>query len=114
MDKKLRRRMLQGRVEPEGRLDLHGMNRAEAAAAVERFIQSASKAGKRLVLVITGKGQGAPSRLDGHRQPGGVLRNQARSQLSGPPLAALILDFDSAHPRHGGSGAFYVYLKRRS
>jgi DNA-nicking Smr family endonuclease len=32
--------------------------------------------------------------------------------LTRPPLAALVLEVAPANLRHGGDGAFYVYLRR--
>ena len=33
--------------------------------------------------------------------------------LQAAPLSALILQVTDAHLRHGGSGAYYIYLRRR-
>jgi DNA-nicking Smr family endonuclease len=30
-----------------------------------------------------------------------------------PPLGPAVLQVTEAHQRHGGSGAYYVYLRRR-
>jgi len=42
-----------------------------------------------------------------------VLRQQAPRWLRSGPHAAHIVGIYQAHPRHGGAGAFYVYLKKR-
>ncbi|MEC7257418.1 MAG: Smr/MutS family protein, partial [Pseudomonadota bacterium] len=42
----------------------------------------------------------------------GILRRQVPHWLTTPPLAQAVLDFTPAHIRHGGEGAFYVYLRR--
>ena len=112
MDKKAYRRMSQGRLKPEARIDLHGMTVGTAHGALTSFILSSQSAGRRLVLVITGKGREVdddspiPTRT-------GVLRHQVPHWLSTPPLAQAVLQVSEAHRRHGGSGAFYVYLRRR-
>lgn len=70
------------------------------------FVERSRAAGHRCLLVITGKGgfnDSAP----------GVLRREAPFWLATPPLADLIVNVSPAHPRHGGGGALYVYLKRR-
>ncbi len=75
------------------------------------FIMRAASEGKRLVLVITGKGKDRDE--DGPipiRR--GVLRHQVPHWLSVPPLSQLVLQITAAHDRHGGGGAYYVYLKR--
>ncbi|MFW5655927.1 MAG: Smr/MutS family protein, partial [Roseicyclus sp.] len=43
----------------------------------------------------------------------GVLKQQVPGWLTAPPLGALVLEVREAHQRHGGGGAYYVYLKRR-
>ena len=113
MDKNVRNKLVKGKIEPASRIDLHGKNRREAEAAVSSFINSSYKKGYRLVLVITGKGR-AEYRDEGLAQrAGGVLKTQVARQLSAPPLSECVLEFVHAHRRHGGDGAYYVYLKRR-
>lgn len=113
MDRKLRNRMIKGKIEPESFIDLHGKNRREAEVAVSKFIHSAYRAGHRLVLVITGKGKKEMQEAGFALETGGILKNQVAQQLAARPLSDCILEFHSAHPRHGGGGAYYVYLKRR-
>lgn len=87
-----------GRHEPEARLDLHGMSHDIAYGAAVRFLYRAQSEGKRLVLIITGKG--------------GVLRARLPFWLGQPELESLIAGLREAHIRHGGAGAFYVLLRR--
>lgn len=111
MDKKAFTRLKRGKLMPEGRIDLHGMTLDRAHPALNRFILSAHKEGKRLVLVITGKGK---QRDDAGPIPvrHGVLRHQVPQWLSTPPLSRVILQVSHAHASHGGGGAYYVYLRR--
>ncbi|WP_372571549.1 Smr/MutS family protein [Ruegeria jejuensis] len=111
MDQKAFAKMKRGRIKPEGRLDLHGMRIDTAHPALVRFILSAQSSGKRLVLVITGKGKDRdePGPIP---TPRGVLRNQVPQWLSLPPLAQAVLQVTPAHISHGGDGAYYVYLRR--
>jgi DNA-nicking Smr family endonuclease len=112
MDAKTHDRMTRGKIAPEARIDLHGMTVAEAHAELNHFILSAQASALRLVLVITGKGK--PDR-DEHflARPTGVLRQQVPHWLRLPPLGHVVQQVAQAHLRHGGSGAFYVYLRRR-
>lgn len=111
MDAKTHQRMRAGKVRPEGKLDLHGMTLDTAHPALTRFILSAQADGKRLVIVVTGKGKvkpdigPIPTRL-------GVLKHQVPQWLRLAPLAPLVLQVTEAHRSHGGSGAYYVYLRR--
>ena len=57
MDKKAYGRMKRGKADPEARIDLHGMTAAAAKMALTSFILRSHGEGKRLVLVITGKGR---------------------------------------------------------
>lgn len=109
MDHKTHRRMTQGKVAPDARLDLHGMTLAAAHPALLGFILSSHAQGRRLVLVITGKGRGDHGPLP--TRPG-ALRHQVPHWLHMPPLAAVVQQVSAAHYRHGGEGAYYVYLRR--
>ena len=112
MDAKSYKVMQRGKIKPEGRIDLHGMTVAQAHPALISFILSAQGSGKRLVLVITGKGgkrdelgSFAPQRM-------GALKRQVPHWLTMTPCNSCVLQVTEAHIRHGGSGAYYVYLRR--
>lgn len=112
MDAKSHGRLKRGKLGPEARIDLHGMTLAQAHPALTRFILDAYGDGLRLVLVITGKGK---SREDDGPIPvrRGALRHQVPQWLHMAPTGPLILQVLPAHRRHGGEGAYYVYLRRR-
>lgn len=112
MDQKAFKRMRRGKIKPEGRIDLHGMTLDRAHPALTRFIFASAANGKRLVLVITGKGK---DRDDGNLipTPRGVLRHQVPHWLTIPPLVQHVMQFTPAHVSHGGEGAYYVYLRRQ-
>lgn len=111
MDRKAFGRLKRGKLKPEARIDLHGMTLAQAHPALTGFILRSASAGHRLVLVITGKGK---PRDDGGPIPTkfGVLRHQVPQWLSMAPLGSLVLQVSASHVRHGGDGAYYVYLRR--
>lgn len=111
MDRRRFEKLRRGRLAPEARLDLHGMSTERAHDALRGFILSAHAAGLRLALVITGKGRGSSGEGLVHRA--GILRHQVPHWLATPPLASKVLQVAPAHLRHGGSGAYYVYLRRR-
>jgi DNA-nicking Smr family endonuclease len=111
MDRRRLDRLRRGRLEPEARLDLHGMDSARAHVRLSDFILGAHADGLRLVLVITGKGRADEG--DGIMpRRSGILRHSLPHWLAAPPLVARILQVAPAHARHGGAGAFYVYLRR--
>lgn len=111
MDHKTHRKMTKGKLSPDARIDLHGMTLNEAHGELTHFILSSHEKGHRLVLVITGKGK---DRDEGGPIPTrmGVLRHQVPQWLRLPPLGRLILQTTPAHLKHGGHGAYYVYLRR--
>jgi DNA-nicking Smr family endonuclease len=112
MDAKTHGKMTRGKLLPEARIDLHGMTLPEAHPELIHFILNAQNAGLRLVLVITGKGKRRddtgpiPQRM-------GALRHQVPQWLRLSPLGPAVLQVTEAHLKHGGSGAYYVYLRRR-
>lgn len=112
MDRKTFGRMTRGKLAPEARIDLHGMTVAAAHPALTAFILRAEAEGRRLVLVITGKGKRSEDTGPIPVRPG-VLRHQVPHWLETPPLRQAVLQVTPAHRRHGGDGAFYVYLRRR-
>jgi DNA-nicking Smr family endonuclease len=111
MDNKSFGKMKRGKLKPEARIDLHGMTLAEAHPELVAFILGSQAIGRRLVLVITGKGK---DRDDGGpiTTRFGVLRHQVPQWLSLSPLSQAILQVTPAHLKHGGHGAYYVYLRR--
>ncbi|KNG93710.1 Smr/MutS family protein [Pseudaestuariivita atlantica] len=112
MDARTHGKMTRGKLKPEGRIDLHGMSQAQAHPALIGFIHASHAAGKRLVLVITGKGSPdeAPWPIPRRR---GVLRQVVPQWLASGPAASAVLQVTPAHLRHGGDGAYYVYLRKR-
>jgi DNA-nicking Smr family endonuclease len=88
-----------GRTEPEARIDLHGMTHDDAYRALIGFLTKAQGEDKRVVLVVTGKG--------------GVLREALPLWLGQSDLKPLVSGVSEAHVKHGGSGAFYVSLRRK-
>lgn len=112
MDAKSYKTMQRGKLKPEGRIDLHGMTVAQAHPALISFIMTAQANGRRLVLVITGKGGKreelgaiAPQRM-------GALKQQVPIWLTMAPVSSAVLQVTESHIKHGGAGAYYVYLRR--
>lgn len=111
MDAKAFGRMSRGKLAPEARIDLHGMTLTEAHPELIRFVLNAHADGMRLVLVITGKGRRSDDTGPIPRRQG-VLRHQVPQWLHLPPLGSVVLQVAVAHLKHGGEGAYYVYLRR--
>jgi DNA-nicking Smr family endonuclease len=108
----LRQRLIRGRDQIDGTLDLHGMRQAEAHLALTRFIRARAERGDRTLLVITGKGLKKLSDDAAVIVERGVLRAMLPFWLASPDLAPLVSGWDVAAQGHGGDGAFYVRLRR--
>lgn len=100
LDGRTQRRLFNGDVPIDRRLDLHGHTAARAEVKLKTFIEDAAYAECRCVLVITGKGAG-------------VLNSHVPEWLKRAPLSGLVLALAQARQADGGSGAFYVLLRRR-
>jgi DNA-nicking Smr family endonuclease len=99
-----KRRIVRGREEIAGRLDLHGLDQDRARRVLHDFLLRAHADGARAVLVITGKG----------RMGDGVLRRRAPEWLADPALRPIVAGLSQADRHHGGDGAFYIALKRKT
>ena len=76
------------------------------------FILKSHAAGCRLVLEITGKGKpGQGEDIIPRRTC--VRRHKVPQWLRLASVLSAILEVIPAHVKHGGRGAFYVYLRRR-
>jgi DNA-nicking Smr family endonuclease len=120
LDRRTSQRLARGQIEVEARLDLHGMRRDEAEFALYRFLTRARHEGRRCVLVITGKGESPFARHTLHSaryheasDHTGVLRSVLPQWLAASRFRAEVAGFQPAHPRHGGGGAFYIWLRKR-
>jgi DNA-nicking Smr family endonuclease len=97
------RRLRRGHWVVQAELDLHGMNRYQAADEVAAFLLAAAQRGQRCVRIIHGKGRGSKN-----REP--VLKSKLRNWLM--PRDE-VLAFCQAPPHEGGSGAVLVLLKAK-
>ena len=95
------RRIRRGQHEIDARIDLHGHTQDTAHREVVDFILRQASLNARCVLVITGKG----------RLGTGVLRARLFDWIADPDLRPFIAGYATAHPRHGGAGAVYLFLR---
>ncbi len=104
------RRVRTGRVDPERTIDLHGHTRDAAYALLADAIERAWRDDIRTLLVITGKSR--PVQY-GDERPRGVIAANFAQWLDTPRLRPFIAATRRAHPRHGGSGAWYVIIRKK-
>ena len=102
MDGASSKKLRTGKFDIQATLDLHGMTQQNAYLSLQHFIQTCVLNQFRTILVITGKGS----------KGRGVLRNQFPEWLKTGACAQHVLAFGQALAKDGGSGAFYIRLRR--
>ncbi|MDQ8755031.1 Smr/MutS family protein [Sphingosinicella sp. LHD-64] len=103
------KRLARGLVPPDRIVDLHGHNLATAWALIDGQLEAAIAGGDRLVLLVTGK----PPSEDHRPARRGAIRAAVGDWLAASRHAGDIAAVRGAHPRHGGTGALYIVLRRR-
>lgn len=101
INRKLQRKIRQGLLDIDDRLDLHGYTQKKAALELSEFIQYAVSNRFKLVIIIHGKGN--------RSSKSAVLKPLVLHWLS---QQVSVLAWCPAQLKHGGSGASYVYLRQ--
>ncbi|WP_316858401.1 Smr/MutS family protein [uncultured Cohaesibacter sp.] len=114
LDRREKKRIIQGRKSIDARLDLHGMTQKEAHSALFGFLRSCHLQDHRHVLVITGKGSAGERETYSIGPEKGVLRRVVPKWLSEPDIRSIIVGFEEAHRSLGGAGALHIRLRRRN
>jgi len=102
LDLRVERNMSLGDVMIEAKLDLHGKPEQTAYETFQTFVESNYARGRRLLLVITGKG------IDGSS----VIRANLPRWCTSPPFENYVMAVRTAAQLHGGEGAYYVLLRK--
>ena len=97
------RTVRRGRQAISASFDLHGHTRESAFRVLPGVLAREQAKGSKCVIVITGKGKAGQ----------GVLRQAFLNWLDLPEARGLISGFAPAHAKHGGGGAWYVFLRKR-
>lgn len=105
IDRATAQKLKSGKFPIDIRLDLHGHTQEEAFTLLKQRLALAYETGQRCMLVITGKGKFSGGE--------GVLRQQFPLWLNMQGLREYVVMFTKAMPKDGGSGAFYVLVKRK-
>ena len=102
VDKKMQLKLKNGDIRYQDRIDLHGMLLQQAREHLAYFLQTSQQRGLKCVLVIHGKGENTQSNI-------GQIKQQIPFWLEN---LSCVLSFTSALPKHGGTGAMYVLLRK--
>ena len=95
-------------------LDLHGYSLDEANKKVNDFIKSSYQEGIKRITVVTGKGLHSTTEFDPFVSKDlSILKYSVPNYIkNNDDLMKLIIDFKEADIKDGGSGAFYINLKK--
>jgi DNA-nicking Smr family endonuclease len=104
---KILAKLRRGEFSCQAYVDLHGRNRVEAERTVIDFLRTCFARDQRCVLIVSGRGRNSEN-----REP--VLKEELIHWFTRSPLNRWVLAFSTARPRDGGTGAFYVLLRRSS
>ncbi|GGJ91177.1 Smr/MutS family protein [Pseudomonas matsuisoli] len=97
------RKLKAGQISFEGSIDLHGMTVEKARQYLWEFFDEAARLEVRCVRVTHGKA----ARKDGRRP---LIKSHVNTWLR---QHQQVLGFTSCAPKHGGTGAVYVLLRRQ-
>lgn len=111
LDRNTASKFVKGKLNIDARLDLHGLTEKNAFTAVKNFIQNSYAKGFRCLLIITGKGIKNDD-LPWYETKG-VIKEAFPDWLNCDDIRPFILSASQAIRNDGGSGAFYVLLKRK-
>ena len=95
-------------------IDLHGYTLNEANNVVEEFIEKAFLDKVNKLIVVTGKGIHSKNEKDPYvSKELGILKYSVPEFISNNPgLMSMINEITDAKIEDGGTGAFYIFLKK--
>ena len=95
-------------------IDLHGFTLEEANKIVEQFINESYLENIKKLIVVTGKGLHSQNDKDPYLSKDlSILKYSVPDFIEGnQELMKKILDIKDADIKDGGTGAFYIYLKK--
>ena len=103
------------RFEKIKKIDLHGFTLDEANEAIENFINKSFNESVTKIVVITGKGLHSKNIENPYiSQDSSILKYSVPEFIkSNKSLMNMIIELSDATIEDGGSGAFYIYIKKK-
>ncbi len=95
--------------------DLHGYSLNQANEEIENLIKKSYEIGIKKLIIVTGKGIHSQNEKDPYvSKELGILRYSVPEHVkNNKELMKLINEIKEADLEDGGSGAFYIYLKKK-
>ena len=95
--------------------DLHGYSLDEANNKINDLIKDSYEKGVKKLIIVTGKGLHSQNEKDPYISKNlGILKYSVPEYIkNSDELMSLISQIKEAENEDGGSGAFYVYLKKK-
>ena len=102
------------RIEETKNFDFHGFSLDEANATINKLIKESYKNGVRKLVVVTGKGIHSDNEKNPYSSKDlGILKYSIPEYIkNNSELMKLINEIKDADIEDGGSGAFYIFLKK--
>ena len=96
-------------------IDLHGYTLDQANKFIERFIIKSYEEGVNKLIVVTGKGLHSQNEKDPYVSKDlGILKYSVPEYIKNNNyLMSMINEIKDANIDDGGSGAFYIFLKKK-
>jgi DNA-nicking Smr family endonuclease len=105
VNREVAKRLHKGEFSIQGHIDLHGLTVASAREAFESFLKESIVTGKRMILIIHGRGLSSPAKP--------ILKTKVIKWLTTGRWRKWVIAFTSARLCDGGAGATYVLLRKR-
>ena len=105
VNRAIAKRLHSGEYAIQGHIDLHGQTVESAQALFDQFFKESITVGKRMILIIHGRGLSSPA------DP--VLKTKVIQWLTAGPWRKWVMAYASARLCDGGAGATYVLLRNR-
>ena len=112
---KTNKKLKKGKVNINKRIDFHGMSVYDAEELFKHSVKYCYEKNLRCILFITGKGVLRKNNEDEKktRLYYGKIRSNFIEWAQKNPTNKFILNVEQAGIKHGGDGAFFVYLRKK-
>ena len=109
-------KFLDKKASPIKSFDLHGYSLDEANIKISEFIKDSYELGSKKLIIVTGKGIHSQNEKDPYISKNlGILKYSVPEYIrNSKELMSLISEIKQADKEDGGSGAFYLYLKKKT